>query len=238
MEQSYINELLGLSSARYAAKASSFFKTAPGQYGHGDIFIGARMPDIRKVAGRHWASISISEIEQMMQQPEHEFRMFAFLALASKYEKASRGAQPELYNIYRRNTPRCNNWDLVDCTAPRISGHYAFHYERSALRDAAAEDSLWANRIAMVSCLYFIRQKELGECFIIAEMLLGHTHDLIHKSTGWMLREAGKASRRAMLQFLERNYCKMPRTALRYAIEHLSTGEKKKAMKGDFSFAH
>ena len=89
----------------------------------------------------------------------------------------------------------------------------------SLLERLARSDDLWERRIAIVSTFYFIKHNEFRPTLKIAALLLGDSQDLIHKATGWMLREVGKRDRRTLDGFLKRHYQLMPRTMLRYTIE-------------------
>lgn len=208
-----------------AAGAAQFFKTGKGQYGEGDIFIGVTVPDVRKVA-REFSDLSFAEIAKLIKSNIHEERLLALRILADRYPKDSEA----VYRFYLKHLDHVNNWDLVDTSAPEISGPYLFAHpkERGVLTELARSHNLWRRRVAMISTFYFIRQKREHETLRIAKMLLNDEHDLIHKAVGWMLRELGKRhDRRFLDDFLTQNAKKMPRTALRYAIELHSPAERK-----------
>lgn len=229
------NELQAAGNAESSAKLQRFFKTGPGEYSEGDIFIGVTVPVQRTICARYFKALSISEVAELLRSPIHEHRLTALLILVAKYQK---GSTPELrreiFELYDAHTGYCNNWDLVDSSAHHIAGAYSFETGGAFLPAMACADSLWRNRIAMVACLYYIRKRQLEPVFDIARLLLGHRHDLIHKATGWMLREAGKVSQPAVYAFLRDHYTELPRTALRYAIEKYPEDERRRILAGEF----
>lgn len=201
------------------AKVSAwFFKTKPGEYGEGDQFLGISMPQ-QHIIAKQFRSLPAEEVEKLLQESFHECRMTGLLIWVYQSKKASLSQQSFLMDRYLANRCYVNNWDLVDVTCPYLVGNYLLHNDRSVLIDLAQEDHLWSQRIAIVSTLAFIRKGQFGDTFAIADLLLSHKHDLIHKAIGWMLREIGKRNIEALEEFLHDNIRQMPRTALRYAIE-------------------
>lgn len=202
-----------------------FFKTGEGQYGAGDIFIGVRVPQTRKIA-KQFSNLSLAEIEKLLESPVHEHRLVALIIMTNQSKKADDAHKKALYDLYLKRTDRINNWDLVDTSCRDVVGGYLMDKSREPLYKLAKSKDLWERRIAMVSTWQFIRVGQLGDTFEIAEVLLGDTHDLINKAVGWMLREAGKKDEVALKEFLDRHAATMPRTALRYSIERLSPYDK------------
>ena len=201
-----------------------FFKTGKGEYGEGDTFWGITVPEQRVVA-KEFVALSLPEIKKLLQSPVHECRLTALLILTYQYAKAVRNSDPKtqknIFDVYIKNTKYINNWDLVDVTCHIIVGGYLYDKDRSILYDFANSKNIWKKRIAIVSTFYFIREKDFSDSLKIGEMLLGDTHDLIHKAVGWMLREVGKRDEKVLHDFLKKNVTKMPRTTLRYSIERL-----------------
>ena len=213
-----------------AAILRRFFKTKPGEYGAGDEFWGLKVPQVRAVLAR-FPEVPLDVAGALLDSPVHEVRLFAALALVRAYARGDAAARAEIFGFYLSRTARINNWDLVDASAPGIVGrHLPPGKGRRVLERLAVSPSLWDRRIAMVSTLEHIRQGRLGNTFWLAERLLEDPEDLMHKATGWMLREAGKRDAKALEIFLTRHAGKMPRTALRYAIERLSPAERRKWM--------
>lgn len=211
----------------------NFFKTGPGQYGEGDVFIGISMPNQRKVAKMFHKEFELEKIEELLQEEIHEYRSVALIMLVEKYSRSkSKKEQQEIAELYLKNKDRINNWDLVDISAHKILGPYLWDKDRSVLKNLANEDHLWSQRIAMISTFYFIRNKEFTDTLEIAKILLDHKHDLIHKAVGWMLREIGNRNREVEEKFLRKNYKKMPRTMLRYAIEKFPEELRQRYLKG------
>lgn len=208
-----------------------FFKTGKGQYGEGDRFVGATVPEVRRVC-KTYKDLSLAEIEKLLESPIHEARLGAVIVMAEQAKRAKKdeAQKKALYDLYLRRTDRINNWDIVDSSAPQVVGAYLQDKSRDILYKLAGSESLWERRISIISTLHFVRSGELAETFKIAKLLLGDKQDLIHKAVGWALREAGKKDRHSLLEFLDQHAPAMPRTALRYAIEHLSPEQKQHYM--------
>lgn len=202
-----------------------FFRTGKGEYAEGDRFIGVTVPHIRTIC-RQCRGTSLYEIDRLLQSPIHEDRLAALLLLVDAFTLSIDDRQ-EIYEFYLANTIRINNWDLVDASAPQIIGGWLRDRSKAPLTRLAKSTMLWERRIAIVATLDFIRQRQIGETFRIADLLIEDRHDLIHKATGWMLREAGKRDETALRSYLDRQHTRMPRTMLRYAIERLPEPERR-----------
>lgn len=208
-----------------------FFKTGEGQYGEGDKFLGIVVPDTRKVA-RQFKEAPFEEIAALLQSEYHECRLCALLMLVERFKKSKDEKEKEkIYHFYLTQTKRINNWDLVDLSAPYIVGEYLKDKPREDLYRLAESDLLWEQRIAVVANATLIRNDDFTVIYSLAEKLLHHKHDLMHKAIGWMLREAGKRDKSLLVAFLEIHHKEMPRTMLRYAIEKFSDDERKYFMK-------
>lgn len=207
-----------------AKHSARFFKSAPGQYGEGDEFIGVSVPDQRRVA-RRFKRLSFSELEELFNSSVHEHRLTGCLILVYAYQ--ADGEKPEgriaIYNFYRRQLEagNINNWDLIDSSAPHIMGDYLLDKSRQTLHEYARSDYLWQQRASIMATFSFIKHDDFTDTLFIAEILLDNRHDLIHKAVGWMLREIGNRDRAVAESFLQKHYKYMPRTMLRYAIEKL-----------------
>lgn len=223
-----------LGSATKALASRRFFKTNKGDYGEGDIFIGVTVPEQRKIA-REYNFLSLKEIEKLLYNKIHEYRLTALLVLCYKYKTAQPEQQKKLFNFYIKHRNCVNNWDLVDTSAPCIVGAFLHNNkaERKILYKYAQSKSLWERRIAIISTYYLIQQHDFRDAIKIATILLRDTHDLIHKAVGWMLREVGKRDEVVLHHFLKKYASVMPRTMLRYAIEKLSPADKVRYMKKD-----
>ena len=211
-------ELNRRSDPTRAAALQRFFKTAPGEYGEGDRFLGLTVPAVRAVAARY-QSLPLRDVEALLQSPWHEERLLALVILVRQYERETPAGRGAIYRLYRRNIDRINNWDLVDCSAGRIVGAHLCAGSRAGLQRLARSSSLWERRIAVVATGFYIGRGEFDETLRIARLLLDDPHDLIHKAVGWMLREVGKRNRAVEEKFLRQHASRMPRTMLRYAIE-------------------
>lgn len=198
----------------------TFFKTGPGQYAEGDIFIGASVPVMRKIAGTH-RDLAEHDILALLTSPVHEERLTALIIIVEQCKRGDEKTRSRWYRVYLRNAAYVNNWDLVDCSAEYVVGAYLVGKDHAPLLRLARSKQLWERRIAMVACFAFIKRKEHVTACKIAELLVYDEHDLIQKAVGWMLREVGKRCGRGYLEvFLDRFAATMPRTMLRYALEH------------------
>lgn len=220
------NDLLKIANPQKAQFLQGFFKTGKGDYAEGDKFLGITVPEQRKIA-KKYLEMSLSEIQKLLKDNLHEVRLTALVILVTKFENSDEKEKAKIYNFYLKNTNNINNWDLVDLSAPKIIGNYLLNKNRAILYKLTSSKSLWERRIAIVSCYTFIKNKDLVDILKISESLLDDKEDLIHKATGWMLREAGKQNKQLLKEFLERNIAKMPRTMLRYAIEKFSQDERR-----------
>ena len=215
-----------------AINLQRFFKTGKGEYGEGDVFIGLKVPDIRKVVKKH-TDIPIFDLKQLLRSKIHEERLSALLILVYQFKNGDEKKREKIFNFYLKNTKYINNWDLVDLSAGYIVGGYLEKRNRKILEKLAKSKSLWERRIAMIATFQFIYNGEYKTTFKIAEILLFDKHDLIQKAVGWMLREAGKrCSQKELERFLKTRYKKMPRTTLRYAIERFPEKKRKNYLKG------
>lgn len=222
-------ELNKYSDPRDAVFLQKFFKTGVGQYGQGDIFIGVRVPKLRLVC-RQFKTIGLSDVQQLLDSDIHEHRLAGLIIMTIQYERGDPGKQEEIYNLYLSNMyrNRINNWDLVDASAPKIVGAYLQNKPRNILLKLATSENLWQRRIAIISTFAFINQGDPTTSLEVAEILLNDKEDLIHKASGWMLREVGKRCEESQLiAFLDKHSQIMPRTMLRYSIEHLPIDKKK-----------
>jgi 3-methyladenine DNA glycosylase AlkD len=214
-----------------AAILQRFFKTGPGQYGEGDVFLGLIVPKSRHVA-KKFSHLPLEEIPTLLYSRVHEERFVALLILIQKYDRSSsQSEKDEIVKFYLDNIRQVNNWDLVDLSAPSILGAHLMKGARQVLYRLAKSSSVWERRAAIVSTYHFIKNGEFEETLRIAEILLQDDQDLIHKAVGWMLREVGK--RNAVLEeaFVDKHYRMMPRTMLRYAIERFPQEKKSPYMK-------
>jgi 3-methyladenine DNA glycosylase AlkD len=210
-----------------AVGVAKFFKTAPGDYGEGDRFLGITVPTLRKIA-RTNRTLTGADTLKLLQSPWHEGRLVALLILVDAHERATSKEKTALHKAYLANTAFVNNWDLVDSSAEELVGSHIATNGVRMLERLAKSKSLWERRIAIIATFHTIKQKEFEPTIQIAERLLGDEHDLIHKAVGWMLREVGKRDEATMRRFLDRHATAMPRVALRYAIERLDDVQRKR----------
>ena len=219
-------------SPENARALARYFKVAPGSYGEGDIFLGLKLGELRHLAKPYLNSaFDPDRWLPMLHSPTHEHRLITLVVMSERAKKlAKRGDDDELgliYDTYLGNTSHVNNWDLVDISCGPIVGGYLLDRDRSPLYELARSGLLWDRRIAMVGSQRFLRREETTDLYRLAEILLPDRHDLIHKAVGWSLREAGKKVDAAELRrFLDQYAATMPRTALRYAIEHFDPAER------------
>jgi len=213
-------DLKKLANTDKSRNLSRFFKTGKGQYGEGDIFLGISVPNQRKTA-KKYSELQLNEIQDLLSSKIHEYRLTSLFILIDKYNISDYKAKKDIFDFYLKNTKNINNWDLVDLSAPKISGDYIFNNpkEKKTLYNLSKSDNLWERRIAILSTFAFIKNNEFDEAIKISEILLNDKHDLIHKAVGWMLREIGNRNQAKEETFLKKHCKEMPRTMLRYAIE-------------------
>lgn len=213
------SELRVLADPDRAKNLQRFFKTGKGGYGYGNKFLGITVPVVREVAKSYCAQATFKDVGLLLSSELHEERLLALLMLVLRYKKADGTEQKVIYDFYFENSSGINNWDLVDLSAPYIVGAYLLDKKKDYLRELIKSKNLWQRRIAIVATLYFIRNGLFGETLRLAKMLLKDKEDLLHKATGWALREVGKKDFVVLDGFLSKHYQVMPRTMLRYAIE-------------------
>jgi 3-methyladenine DNA glycosylase AlkD len=226
-------ELQSMADPDKAVILQRFFKTGPGQYCEGDIFLGVMVPQSRQVA-KKFSQLPLGEVRTLLYSRIHEERLVALLILVRRYNSSassSRGEKEEIVKFYLDYIKQVNNWDLVDLSAPNILGAHLVERDRRLLYRLAGSENVWERRIAIVATHHFIRNGDFSDTLKIAEMLLQDRHDLIHKAVGWMLREVGKRDAAAEEGFLEKYCGVMPRTMLRYAIERLPESKRRRYKK-------
>jgi len=223
--------LQSLASPEYAAVSQRFFKTGPGQYGEGDVFIGIRVPALRKLVPGYCGQ-PLPEITRLLHSPIHEARMLALLILVRKFAAGNGGIKKNIYHLYLKNTAFINNWDLVDCSAEHVIGAYLWDKSRAPLYRLARSKDLWERRIAILSTFHYIKHDAFDETLALSRLLLADPEDLIQKAVGWMLREVGKRHLESEKSFLKKHYRAMPRTMLRYAIEKFPEPQRQRYLKG------
>ncbi len=212
---------------------SRFFKTGKGQYGEGDKFLGIKVPVTREVVKQCWKETSFGDLETCVQSEYHEMRLAALLTLVEIFKHARKdpALQQQCVDFYLSHTPFINNWDLVDLSCYELLGTWLLDKDRTLLYDLARDgQTIWEQRIGMVSTMQFIRHGQLDDTYAIADMFLAKPlplHDLLQKAVGWLLREAGKRDEQRLKDWLAPRYQSMPRTILRYAIEKFSEEERR-----------
>ncbi|MFA5990709.1 MAG: DNA alkylation repair protein [Candidatus Doudnabacteria bacterium] len=214
-----------LANPAKAKVLAGFFKTGPGQYGEGDIFLGITVPLQRQLVKQYWQDLTMGDVDSLIKSKFHEERLIALLILVKQFQ--SLNIKSSIFKFYLSHTKYINNWDLVDLSAPNIVGEYLIDKNRTILFKLAKSKNLWERRIAILATFAFIKKRDPKDSLAIAKMLLADKQDLIHKAVGWMLREIGKrCGEKILTDFLDKNVLRIPRTALRYAIERLP--EKKR----------
>jgi 3-methyladenine DNA glycosylase AlkD len=225
--EQFVKKLKTYRSSDQSANYQRYFKTGEGEYAEGDIFIGVRMGQVFALA-KEFIEMLPEEIEKLLESEIHEVRVGAVSVMdwQARSKKTTVERRKELFSLYLRRHDRINNWDLVDRSAPYVVGAYLFDKPRSILYKLARSKNLWERRTAIIGTGYFIKKSDVDDTFKIAEMLLKDKQDLIHKASGWMLRAAGDINRQNLLDFLDKHAATMPRTMLRYAIEHLDKEQR------------
>ena len=221
-----------LADPEIAEHSQRFFKTGKGEYGEGDLFLGIRVPVVRKAVNK-FKHTPMETIEELIQSDYHEIRLFSLLSLVDRFIRGAPDVQKNIYQLYLNHTRYINNWDLVDSSAHYIVGAYLENKHKTILDDFSTSDSLWERRIAIMSTFFYIKRNHFTDTLHIAKVLLRDKEDLIHKAVGWMLREIGNRDLKVETAFLKSHYKTMPRTMLRYAIEKFSKEERLKYLNGE-----
>ena len=234
---SKLTKLISKTKALYspvrAEHSRYFFKTGPGQYGAGDVFWGLSVPETRVLA-REFSDLSLAEVAGLLANKVHELRLIGLTILVNQYQAAKTDLERQkIYNFYLKNRAAANNWDLVDLSVYKIMGDYLVRHphKRAILYRLIKSKNIWERRLAMVSTIAFIRNHESAEVLKLAALLLNDQEDLMHKASGWMLRELGKRDKQSLVDFLDQYASLMPRTMLRYAIERLAEPKRLKYLK-------
>jgi len=227
------SKLQSLGDKKRALILQDFFKTGPGEYGEGDIFLGIRVPVLRRLA-KEYQSLPLNKIEKLFKSPYHEERALALMILLRVYSRGDDSVKKTIYEAYLRNTRYINNWDLVDISTGHIVGHYLLDKDRKPIYVLARSKSLWERRISIISTYRFIKHRQYIDTLKISEILLSDKEDLIHKAVGWMLRAVGNYNPQLEEEFLKRHYKNMPRTMLRYAIERFPKSKRQQLLRGEF----
>ena len=211
-----------------------FFKTGKGQYAEGDQFIGVVVPDSRKLVKEYWQKATLDDVQEILKSEFHEMRLVALLILVTKFEKTKDEKEKKtLVDFYLKNTKYSNNWDLVDLSCYKLLGRYCFDNQKDdILKKLSNSENMWEKRIAIVATMYHIKKGSYDLTIELALNNLNHSHDLMHKANGWLLREMGKKDEGKLLNFLKTHYQNMPRTSLRYAIEKLDEDLRQDFLKG------
>lgn len=228
MYEKIISQLAAIASEEKADILRRFLKTGKGEYGEGDVFIGVTVPQTRAIA-RGNIDTTDYDIARLLDSPVHEHRLCGLLIHVEQFRRARRSPtrRQEIVEFYLSHARRANNWDLVDLSAPKIIGEWLIDNPDPAMLDRLSHsDCIWEQRIAIVATLTLIRARRFDDTLRLAKRYLTHPHPLMHKATGWMLREIGKKDLATLTDFLDRHAARMPRTALRYAIEKLSPDQR------------
>jgi len=224
-------KLRRLGNKQRAKVSRRFFKTGPGEYGEGDVFLGIKVPELRKLA-KEYQDLTTKEIKQLLKSPTHEERLLALLILVRTYSKGNETTKKGIYELYLKNTKFINNWDLVDGSAEYIVGDFLMDKSKKPLYSLAKSSDLWERRISIMSTFHFIKRHEFSQTLKISKILLSDEEHLIHKAVGWMLREVGKRHLPTEEKCLREHYKKMPRTMLRYAIERFPESKRQRYLRG------
>jgi len=222
-----IKQLKAVASPQRAKNLSWFFKTGPGEYGEGDVFLGVTVPQIRAIVKEN-RDIDLGEVKILFASKYHEVRLAGALCLVEMARQADIKTRKKIFEIYLKHRGRINNWDLVDLSAPTVVGEYlrVAPPAKAILKKLSQEKIMWSRRIAILATFAFIRVGRFNESLALAKKYLTDKEDLMHKATGWMLREVGKRDKKILEKFLKQHAVVMPRTMLRYAIEKFSPKER------------
>ena len=231
--QKFKSTLLTYTDKKKVVDLTRFFQVFPGGYGEGDTFLGVKVPDQRAVAKQFFKELNLDEITLLLNENIHEHRLTAVFMLVLKYEKSKTEEDKQaVVDCYLENISGVNNWDIIDSSCHKILGPWLIDKDRSLLYEFANSGDLWLQRISVITTMHFISKRKYDDGLRLAEILLHHPHDLIHKAVGWMLREIGNRDYDVEYNFLLKHYRQMPRTMLRYAIEKFDEDVRQRFLKG------
>ena len=225
------DELRAVADPEKAAFYPRFFRTAPGEYGEGDRFLGVTVPKQRRIAKRCRA-LPLRSVQALLRDPYHECRLTALFIMVERFARTTGAERDAVVRLYLDNLDYVNNWDLVDASAHKILGAHLADGDRRLLYELASSGHLWRQRIAIIATHDYIQAGDFDDTLALADHLIDHPHDLIHKAVGWMVREVGNQDQAVMERFLRTRYRSMPRTMLRYAIEKLPEDRRKAYLEG------
>lgn len=228
-------ELHKLADPSRAEFLQGFFKTGKGEYAEGDCFLGIRVPLLRRLAKQH-KPLVLKDVDVLLKSKWHEERLIALIILSNAFLKNGEEARKVIFNLYVSSLSSVNNWDLVDISAPNIAGAFLWDKDKTLLYNLVKSKNIWKRRVVIMATFYFIKRNSFNDTLKIARMLLEDKEDLIHKATGWMLREIGKRSLETEKSFLDANVKIMPRTMLRYAIERFPEKDRRKYLEKTFDY--
>jgi len=229
----FLQKMESLGNPGQVAGKAKFYQAYPGGYGEGDKFLSISVPEQRAVSTAFYKQLTPDELAKLLENPFHEIRLTTLMMLVLRFQKSKDNAEQEaIVNIYLSHMDYVNNWDLVDSSAHYILGPWFLNKPHDFLTKLADENHLWNQRIAVLTTFHFIKKGQYKTTLILAEKLLNHKHDLIHKAVGWMLREIGNRDYQTEYDFLKKHYKTMPRTMLRYAIEKFDESVRQGFLKG------
>ena len=231
MLSNFLDDIYKRQNSKIAEGCKRFFRTQKGEYSYHDVFLGVPAPVLRKIAKNYFKTLTLQDLNNAIQNKYHEVRSCTLMVLILQYQHTNNTeTKKQIFDFYLSNINYINNWDLVDISASNIIGNYLFHHNQKSsqeiIQKLANTEHLWSQRIAIVSTHYFIKQKQYNITLNLSEKFCRHKHDLIHKATGWMLREIGKQDKKVLVEFLNKNIKIMPRITLSYAIEKFDKKEK------------
>jgi 3-methyladenine DNA glycosylase AlkD len=229
MFESISKDILSLEDKDRADHSQRFFKTGKGEYGEGDVFLGLSVPLQRSIAKQYYATASYNDVIRLLSSQYHEFRLVGVIILVRKYQSAKDiSVRREIVDVYLNNTDRINNWDIVDASAHKILGEYCIEIENNdILVHLSKSSNMWEQRMSIIATHAHVSRGKTQLIYRLSKSFLSHPHDLMHKATGWLLREAGKKDRKGLNHFLDQFAEIMPRTMLRYALEKHSQEDRR-----------
>lgn len=208
------------------------------QYQEKPKLYGVPSPIVRKISSKFFSRVKkktkqeiLHLCEDLLESGYSEERIVAF-DWAFRLRKSYGESDFQLLETWLKRF--AHGWGACDDLCTHAFGAFIFQFPEfiPKVKEWTTSANRWMRRASAVVLIYSIRRKKhLGSIFEMADALLTDHDIMVQKGYGWMLKEASNHYPKEVFDYVMRNKKKMPRTALRYAVEKLSPQLRKEAMK-------